>query len=149
MRKHPPSTLGFFDEDRGGVHYWDAGALRAGDVSRGEARRPVARQTSCGVLEKLSQAALAAGRSDSVPSPSHLPPSPRLPPSIEKDGRIALPLLPTQSSQEINELLEKHGAADISSQDSTEQPLSNEVQHLNSPCDRIGTGTKTSVKIKA
>lgn len=52
------------------------------------------------------------GRSDSVPSPSHLPPSPRLPPSIEK---------------EINELLEKHGAADISSQDSTEQPLSNEV----------------------
>ncbi|CAE7314623.1 unnamed protein product [Symbiodinium sp. CCMP2456] len=52
------------------------------------------------------------GRSDSVPSPSHLPPSPRLPPSIEK---------------EINELLEKQGAADISSQDSTEQPLSNEV----------------------
>ncbi|CAE7589453.1 unnamed protein product [Symbiodinium sp. CCMP2592] len=48
--------------------------------------------------------------SDSLPSPSHLPS--RLPPSIEK---------------EINELLEKQGAADISSQDSIEQPLSNEV----------------------
>ena len=51
-----------------------------------------------------------------------------------------------QSSQELNELLEKQGAADISSQDSIEQPLSNEVQHLNSPQDGIGLA-HTSTKI--